>query len=232
MVDSSGHILAFDCAGRALSVSVADQKGNLLASQHQELRFGHAARLMPAIEETMAEAQLQYKSVSLIATTTGPGGFTGLRVGITTAKTLAQALSISAVGISTFLAHLNKGSEESAHQKSRLVIIDSHRKDLYCQWFDHRSKPIGDAFVAKAEVISKAIAQKNPIVFGNGRDLLTEEAQASAPLQSSALSEALIKLIFQLKIAENPEYWPCEPVYIRAPDVTLPENSKIDLSTQ
>ncbi|MGQ0676762.1 MAG: tRNA (adenosine(37)-N6)-threonylcarbamoyltransferase complex dimerization subunit type 1 TsaB, partial [Rhodospirillales bacterium] len=96
-----GPILAFDCAGAACSV-VLWQKGRVLARRAQASRHGQAEILLPMIEAALAEAGLSYGALAAIATTQGPGSFTGLRAGLAAARGLKLATGLPAIGVSTF----------------------------------------------------------------------------------------------------------------------------------
>ncbi|MBA4490593.1 tRNA (adenosine(37)-N6)-threonylcarbamoyltransferase complex dimerization subunit type 1 TsaB [Paracoccus sp. S1E-3] len=84
---------AAHCAAALLS---GDQ---LIAGRHEDMSKGQAERLMPLIEEMLAEAGLGWADLSLIGVGTGPGNFTGIRIAVAAARGLALALNIPAIGI-------------------------------------------------------------------------------------------------------------------------------------
>jgi tRNA threonylcarbamoyladenosine biosynthesis protein TsaB len=220
-------ILSFDSAGKSISVAVANLNGQLLFEHFEELRFGHAARLMPAIDQTLSLAGVTYKDLALIATTRGPGGFTGLRVGLATAKTLAQALSIPVLGVSSFDVNLASMSPKQAPDRKRLVIIDSHRNDLYFQWFNVDGTPIGSPSISEVSAIKDRIEKESPLVLGNGIALfadwpLAQEFKPDAPVNLANSLASLVNEASHLKpLPELPTDFSCEPIYLRSADVTL-----------
>src|SRR5450432_1394851 len=97
-------ILALDTSGAACSVALRDGAGRLLAHRFEALARGHAERLMPMLREVMAEADVDFAALALIAVTTGPGSFTGIRVGLAAARGLALASGLPILGITAFEA--------------------------------------------------------------------------------------------------------------------------------
>ena len=98
------NVLAFDTCFGAVSAVVRwrGAGGDELVQEAQEtLRVGHAERLLPLIDEVMAAAGLRYVDLHRIAVTVGPGGFTGLRVGVATARALSLATGLPVVGMSS-----------------------------------------------------------------------------------------------------------------------------------
>ena len=104
---------------------------------------GQSERLIPMIEEVMAEAALDYGEVDAIAVTCGPGGFTGVRIGLATAQGLGMALARPLVGISNFEALA--ASVTQVPGSCLVAVIDSKRAELFVQVF---APPQADAKVA------------------------------------------------------------------------------------
>lgn len=97
------RILAFDTATSACTVAVADGE-NLLAELTLQVPRAHSTRLMPLIAQAIEESGLAKAELDGIAVGVGPGSFTGLRIGLATAKGLAYALGKPVVGVSTLRA--------------------------------------------------------------------------------------------------------------------------------
>ena len=94
------RLLALETSGRAGSVAALED-GKLLAECALDAARGSAATLAPAIRELLAAVNWRPADVQLVAVATGPGSFTGLRIGVMTAKTLAYAIGADVVGVDT-----------------------------------------------------------------------------------------------------------------------------------
>ena len=123
-------ILGIESTQQQGSVALLD-KGAIVV----ELTLGNEARsaslLAPGIRQVLNEAGWQPDTLERIAVTVGPGSFTGLRVGVTTAKALAYALGIDVIGVNT-LAVL---AAQAGHDGLVEAIMDAQRNELFCQRF-------------------------------------------------------------------------------------------------
>src|SRR5437763_8038701 len=98
-------ILAIDTALDACAAGVLDtDAGKLVAQESSSMKRGHAEALMPLIGRVIKASGLGFASLDRIAVTTGPGSFTGLRVGISAARGIALAAGKPAVGVTTLTA--------------------------------------------------------------------------------------------------------------------------------
>jgi tRNA threonylcarbamoyladenosine biosynthesis protein TsaB len=125
-------LLAFDTAGPdcAVALGLDDSGGReILARRSERIGRGHAERLMPMINEVLGEAGVGYADLDRIAVTTGPGSFTGVRVGIAAARALALALGIPAIGVGSLqaLALPLRGRQAGG---SILAALDAKRDEL------------------------------------------------------------------------------------------------------
>lgn len=210
------RILAFDTALGACTVGIwAD--GQILAEEHAAMTQGHAEALMPMIVRVMDAAHLTYADLDRIAVTVGPGSFTGLRVGIATARGLAMAAQKPAIGLTT--THVLAAGVKSADMPI-LVVIDSKRGDVFAQLFDAEGSPASEIVnVPDADLMK---------LCGGGQVILTGDARARAAAVlgphaklSSAPDTCDIAALAALAATKGPEAQGPVPVYVRAPDVTL-----------
>src|SRR5262249_36654456 len=95
------RVLAIDTALEACSAAVFDANSGIAASETRGMARGHAEQLMPLVARVMNKAGLEFADLDRIAVTTGPGSFTGLRVGISAARGIALAAGKTAVGLFT-----------------------------------------------------------------------------------------------------------------------------------
>jgi tRNA threonylcarbamoyladenosine biosynthesis protein TsaB len=133
-------ILAFDTS--AAHCAAALLLPDRLILRHEPMEKGQAERLMPLLEEVLAEGGLVWGDLKALAVGTGPGNFTGVRIAVAAARGLALGLEIPAVGVTRL--------EALAYGLSRplTVIEDARRGEVYVQAFDHAGA--GGARLAQA----------------------------------------------------------------------------------
>ena len=100
-MSDGGWLLALDTATSTIVVAAGSADGTLLAEDAFEGRYGHSQELLPAVVRLLERAGLRLPDLGAVIVGTGPGAFTGLRVGLATAKTLAHELRRPVVGIPT-----------------------------------------------------------------------------------------------------------------------------------
>jgi tRNA threonylcarbamoyl adenosine modification protein YeaZ len=119
--------LAFDCAGPWCAAALLS-RGRLI-QRHETMEKGQAERLIPLLEELLAEAGIGWPDLDALAVGTGPGNFTGVRIAVAAARGLALGLGIPAVGVTRL--------EALAHGLPRPVVVveDARRGQVYVQLF-------------------------------------------------------------------------------------------------
>lgn len=120
-------ILAFDTS--AAQCAAALLCGDRLILKIEDMQKGQAERLLPLLEELLAEADLDWGDLNALAVGTGPGNFTGVRIAVAAARGLAMALGIPAIGV-TRLEALAYGSPRPVS-----VVEDARRGEVYVQTF-------------------------------------------------------------------------------------------------
>jgi tRNA threonylcarbamoyl adenosine modification protein YeaZ len=125
-------LLAIDTAGPDCAVALArpEAAGGVVARASERIGRGHAERLMPMIEETLAGAKAVFADLDRIAVTIGPGSFTGVRVGIAAARGLALALDIPVVGVNTLEA-LAVPVMRGKSAGTAIAALDAKREEIY-----------------------------------------------------------------------------------------------------
>ena len=101
MTNGSGWLLALDTATNTIVVAAGTEDGKLLVADAFEGRYRHSQELLPAVQRLLAGASLALHDLAGVIVGTGPGAFTGLRVGLATAKTLAHELGVPVAGVAT-----------------------------------------------------------------------------------------------------------------------------------
>src|SRR5665811_2537931 len=126
-------ILAIDTALDACAAGVLDtEAGKLIAQESQAMKRGHAEALMPLIARVIQESGTTFAALDRIAVTTGPGSFTGLRVGLSAARGIALAAGKPVVGLTTLTAYAAPVVSQNAGQPV-ISAIDARHDHVYFQ---------------------------------------------------------------------------------------------------
>jgi tRNA threonylcarbamoyl adenosine modification protein YeaZ len=130
-------LLAIDTAGPRLQLALLI--GGRTDALVEEMAQGHAERIFPAIDELLGRNGIVYGDLGRIAVTTGPGSFTGLRIGLSAARGLGLALGLPVIGVPTLFAlSLGIGCDPAA------VLIDARRGESYFQVFSGPGMPVAE----------------------------------------------------------------------------------------
>jgi tRNA threonylcarbamoyladenosine biosynthesis protein TsaB len=218
-------LIGFDTATDDTAVA-AVRDGELVFSrsvgQTGEGRPAHATRLLAEIEEA-ATAAGGWESVDRIAVGVGPGSFTGLRIGIATAKSLAQALGLELAGVGT-LAALAAAAAPGSGGRPLVPVLDARRGEVFAALYDAAGKTVREPFVASPEELAERISQlsESPLAVGSGalrfRDEL-EKGGAEVPGDadpSHRIAAVQVCAIGAEIAASQPDR--VTPIYLRPPD--------------
>jgi tRNA threonylcarbamoyladenosine biosynthesis protein TsaB len=181
----------------------------------------HASRLAPIISDIFTDTALNIASLNAVAITSGPGSYTGLRIGTSTAKGICYSLEIPLITVLTLDVMAFQAKKIHAGNMLFCPMIDARRMEVYCKIFDndlHSTHPV-EAKVIDEESFKELLAHKKMLFFGNGAEkcksvIKHENAYFAADIfpQASALGEfALIK--FRSKEFEDLESF--KPFYLK-----------------
>ncbi len=222
-------VLGIETATRQAGCALAGAEG-VLASFQVATGRRHAETLVPAIDFTCRRAGVQLREVSVVAVDVGPGLFTGLRVGMATAKAMAQGLRVPMVGLSSLdlLAF-------SVRHTTRLIaaVIDARRGEVFSALY--RPVPggvqrLGPSRVSSPEEVASDLMARNEdtILVGDGAERYaadlggarhTEIADGGLAHPSPA---SLVELAHPRAIREEfVQPWELEPLYLRKSDAEL-----------
>lgn len=142
------YILNIETATKNCSVSLAKNGQTILCREIAEQGYSHAEKLHVFIEEILKETSVDVKDLKAIAVSKGPGSYTGLRIGVSTAKGLSYALGIPLISVDTLQVLAQKVSVESG-----LIVpmIDARRMEVYSAVFDNNHAKIKEV---QAEVLT------------------------------------------------------------------------------
>ncbi len=195
----SSVLLAIDTAAPRLQLAllIGDRADVLV----EDMAQGQAERIFPAIDELLARSGLAYKNLTRIAVTTGPGSFTGLRIGLSAARGLGLALSVPVIGVpSLFALSLTAQCDATA------VLLDARRDEAYFQLFSGPGMPVG-----KPQLLPM------------------DEARRRVPAGATLITSPLVEIAALSRFAAtaDPASYPPEAAYIRDADAKPQEKFRV-----
>lgn len=227
------YVLTLDTAMAACSAALS-RDGEVLCARHRQLSRGHAEAITPMVAEILAEVGHSGTELDRIGVTVGPGSFTGVRVGIATARALALGTRASVYGITTLQAIAIKCAQ-APHTVGAgemiAVISDARRGEVYIQTFDSAAKQMSDAAVMPPEAVPDWLeAAPLPCRFiGSGIDLVSDSCRAAGLVfqtlpDADPFPDARAFAPFIADLRGAADALPPVPLYLRPPDAKLPQS--------
>lgn len=224
------YVLALDTAMGACSAALRSlQPGGECFSESTPMERGHAEALVPMIEALIGRAGATYAQIDAIAATTGPGAFTGLRIGLATARAMGRALGKPVIGITTLQAMAREGIDRDLlHRDETLILIlETKREDFYVQAYDFRGKVLTEPSAVAARDIPAMGAGRKVVLAGDavGRFMAQEQGFEARTLPDLTTPDPccladIAAELFSGRKGEG-ELPPPRPVYLREADVTV-----------
>ena len=214
------RVLAIDTALEACSAAVLDTgRRGIAASETIAMARGHAEALMPLIARVMDIADVEFAALDRIAVTTGPGSFTGLRVGISATRGIALAAGKPAIGLSTlagFAAPLI-AEDDSTHV---VAAIDARHDNVYLQVFGIGGRTLVAPRIATLRDAVRAAMTGPARIVGSAANLLAAAwpRGVDQPIAVEQCAAPDIGWIARLGAAASDGSGPPKPLYLRAPD--------------
>lgn len=203
-------LLALDTSGPSCSAALFNGQ-IIVAKRSDDIGRGHAEHLMPMLTDMIAEQGLSWKDFDKISCITGPGSFTGLRVGIATARGLALALSCPCQGVNVFEAFAYEAVSPIS------VVIDAKRDQFWMQNFTETGAGAGSSkpFVCEASEAACSIPEPISHLIGSAAAQLAEQNErfVVASNQATPPIENVAKIAFAQARGERPS-----PLYLRDAD--------------
>ncbi len=225
-------ILSMDTATPCSAVALTSgtrKDGRVIATLSLTGNVTHSRRLFTAIDYLMKEATVDWSSIAGIGVSLGPGSFTGLRIGMATAKGLAAASGKALLGVST----LDSLAAKCVTPYLICSVLDARKKEVYAAFYrcngNGLTERVGDMTVMAPEKLAAAISEQ-VIMIGDGamvyRDLfkkLLGEKVIFAPSQLHEPSASSLGLLAgeMLDLGEQLDVADAVPVYIRSSDAEL-----------
>jgi len=226
-------ILAIDTALDACAAAVLDtEAARLIARESLAMQRGHAEALMPLLGRVMQASGIDFTDLDRIAVTTGPGSFTGLRVGLSAARGIGLAAGKPVVGLTTlsaFAAPLVSETDDTPI----LSAIDARHDHVYYQLVSGNGTTIVRPRVAPVAEALEAARNGAPRLVGNAAQLVAARWPALTPPPPLVDQQPApdIGWLAWLGAAALPEAAPAKPFYLRAPDAK-PQADPIARSAQ
>lgn len=170
-------VLAFDTSSKALSLAILEDK-QVLAETTINIKKNHSITLMPAIDFLMASLDWTPKDLDRIVVAEGPGSYTGLRIAVATAKTLAHTLNIELIGMSSLLSLVPR------QQEGLLVpLMDARRNNVYAGFYENAKPVMPEAHLSFTEVLEK-VTDAEQVTFVGEVGPFVEQIQEQLPQAS------------------------------------------------
>ncbi|GAA0496712.1 tRNA (adenosine(37)-N6)-threonylcarbamoyltransferase complex dimerization subunit type 1 TsaB [Salinibacillus aidingensis] len=204
-------VLAMDTSNQVMSVAVLDNQ-QIVAEITTNVKRNHSVRLMPAIDEAMKEAKMTPADLDQIVVAHGPGSFTGVRIGVTTAKSLAYSLNIPIIAVSS----LEMAAFNGLYFNGRICsFFDARRGRVYAGLYKNENRQLtavrDEENVLFTDWLEDLKKQDEPILFisndlhihkDNIKAVLGEQAEFPPDFLAVPRASALAQ-IAQTKAAED-----------------------------
>ncbi len=208
-------VLSVDTAHAACSACVFDTRANRSLSLVSEpMQRGHAERLADMVQEAVVAAGISFADIERLAACSGPGTFTGVRIGLAFVRGLALVLKVPAVGITTFAA-LAQSCRAGSDGRDIWVIQDARRGEVYLEGFDGDGNPMHPASVLGVADAGELLRDASGLAVGSGTGLVALP-DAVAVSEVSSIPDAAMIARLAGKAADTGAA--AVPFYLRAPD--------------
>ena len=220
-------ILALDTATNACSAAIWVD-GQIIASRFEEMPRGHSESLVPMVAEITKEAKCPVKGISLVAVTIGPGAFTGIRIGLATARGFALSSRAPCLGFTTLEVIAANIPMPTA---ILLVAIDSKRENIYFQIFEPDCVAYNNPSIATleqiGEIIKNFVINDIPITLAGDAAAKVSEylAENRIPANISDITHPNASVLAKLaasRWSSSRSIKPPSPMYLQQPDAALP----------
>lgn len=232
-------VLGFDTATPATVVGLLDDAAPGEASERRHdpaegERPGHAAQLLALANELLEERGIGFEDVDRIAVGLGPGTFTGLRIGVATARALAQAAGAQIVGVSTLRALAAAAEPHAPSGAGVLAVIDARRREVFAAGWRQGRQVLDPVAIAPAALAERLhVSGENWLAVGDGALRFRSDLEGSGCLAApdrSPLHGVAAGLICRLAL-EAPQAVAHDlvvPDYLRPPDAAPPRTTPHD----
>ncbi len=202
------YILHIESTSTVCSIAIS-KDAELIALKELNNGYTHAENLHVFIEQLLKETSLSSKDLNAISISSGPGSYTGLRIGFSAAKGLAYALQIPLITIDTLKALSNTAIQKIKADAFFCPMMDARRMEVYCAVYDNSLNEIlpVQALVLDETSVKIVALNKNIYFFGDGmpkaKDLLQTLPNAYFIEDITASASSMISLAFEKYISKD-----------------------------
>lgn len=222
--------LAIDTSSSLCSACIYDsEQGIVLGKQSEDIGRGHAEHLMEIISTTMHQAGIDHARLDRVITSIGPGSFTGIRVGVATARGFGIALSVPVIGVSILE---NLICRTGIKDKPVGAIQLAGRGEAYCQFtIDCEFAAANTPFVAKlADIENSQILKAAALTLcGSGAEEVSKALNATL---ADIKAHCAIEFIAVEGCKASYDGTRPEPLYLRKPDAKVQQGFAVERSDQ
>ena len=225
-MDRLERILAFDTAGSSCSAAIWID-GAVVAQRSETMVRGHSERILPMIQAVVTEAEVSFEAMQGIAVTVGPGAFTGIRIGLATARGLALAGRLPVLGLTCLQAVAGAVPMADCHDRTLIVTLESKRADLFVQCFKDPASACSEPYSLLPSALDEVVPSGPLILAGDAVQRAAQALAAAGRDIAIAASSRLVDsaVVARLASERDAATWLSDrpqPLYLRAPDVTEP----------
>ena len=203
--------LAFECAGQGLSAALC-KEGAVVSTAREDMDRGQPARLVAFLHELMETSGYAARDLDRVACTLGPGGFTGIRLGISVGLGLARASGATFHGINAFDVY----AAAVPSQKGLCIAIESRRAEVFARVYsaDGTSLVLHDGVITPADLSAFGPFRTIAGSAGSKVEPNTNNAEPDMAIVAQGLSKPVISAPFLLNSQDE-----SAPIYLRAPEI-------------
>ncbi len=230
MSSDKNIILAIDTALFGCAAAVYDRARDVCFADARAMPRGQAEHLVPMVMDVLSQSGHGFDVLDAVVTTIGPGAFTGLRIGLSTAKAFGLALDIPVYGITTLTVAAHQFVQSGLCDAPFSVIFETKRRDFYMQNFDAHGRPQAAPIAHRAHDVN---AHAHPILIGDAPARFLAEITSDTDSDTDVIKprvdythiqgfetinpETLARLYADAPalFTQNPA-----PLYLRPPDVS------------
>lgn len=225
------RILAFDTTNSTLSVALLENQQILTKNTIYE-SGKQSEILIPEIEKVLLKNNIWYENLNFIANTSGPGSFTGVRIGLSTARTLKIATNLPLISLDSLEVLAFKYRQKS---EEIFVVVDARMDEFFIGSFiseNGKLKQITKSQLIKSEEIINFLPKKKFFLCGSAKEMVLKSLseknlEYTISLEEDVIEANLVGLLAYEKICEDAEFEKSsDAIYLREPRISQRKSDK------